>query len=177
MHHMDQVGLEVSASPQTDPPVVDVDVQSLQVVVVMPYGIPLPILLVYTALTALPQAMLAGAGVPSSVTLMGAFRKPSVRSAQLSAIFTPFRRTYGPMECVNRVAGEMPVLVESHAMYVPANPAAAARAWHFASAPASPPILPLYIWLVTKTSLDSKRHAKSQPSLTRVFPSSHCSPA
>src|SRR5690606_17772166 len=73
-----------------------------------------------------------------------------------------------------RVDGDWP-LAEIHAMYVPGSPAAWARALQIASAPASPPRLPVYIVLVANTSRASQVHCGEQPSSMSRLPSSHSS--
>src|SRR5689334_19029884 len=98
---------------------------------------------------------------------MGASRVPSVRSAQLSAIFVSAwsSRTYGPGEWTNRADGELsaPTSAVIHAFQVPPRFAEPASPWHSASAPATPSRSPLYSWLLTNTRRDSLSHELLQP--------------
>src|SRR5690242_1323547 len=94
----------------------------------------------------------------SSLTLIGCRMAPLVRPAQLFATtVVPSGSTYGTLLRVNRVLG-LPVPSDSHAMNfgLPAvlSPAPSASPWHVASAPASPPRVAEYCWLLTNTVLD-----------------------
>src|SRR5262249_25298264 len=94
-------------------------------------------------------------------------RAPSVRSVQLFATVTPSVRLYGTVACVSRDAA-LVVELDSHALYVPERPAAAARAAHLASAPARPPRFPSYVVLVTKTLLNASHCARPTPRIPRT---------
>src|SRR3954466_10199361 len=85
--------------------------------------------------------------------LIGCCRVPSVRSAQsFATAVIPSGSTYGTLLWVRRSLAFV-WLSDSHALNVPFSPAASASPWHFASAPASPPRLPLYLALLKNTVL------------------------
>jgi hypothetical protein len=67
-----------------------------------------------------------------------------------------FGKTYGTLLWVKVREGAV-VLDEIHALYVPGTPAPIASVWHFRSAPATPPKLPVYVLAVTNTILASPR--------------------
>ena len=120
LHHRVQVELVNEWLPHSPLPVDDV--KPLQA---LAQAVPFEAVPVQTAADEQPDVD-AGGGPPSSVTLIGAARVPSVRSAQPEATCTPSMRTYGTVERVNRVDGEL-AASEIHALQVPPRPAATAR--------------------------------------------------
>ena len=78
---------------------------------------------------------------PNSFILIAFCMDPSIKSALLLATNVPFTKTY-PASGILSLAST--VEVDNQALNVPVKPAAPARDWHLASAPVSPPKLPLY---------------------------------
>lgn len=85
-----------------------------------------------------------GPAAPDSSLLIAAASVPLVSAVQSAATTVPSTSLYGPVPCARRVAASV-VPSLSHALKVPVRAvgvAAAASAWHLASAPSSPPSAP-----------------------------------
>jgi hypothetical protein len=94
----------------------------------------------------------ADSDTPFSSTSI-ALRMPFVRALKLEATVTPSRRQYGNVDLMKCWPGNV-VPSESHALQVLApSPTGPASPWQSESAPETPPRLPVYVVLDTKTRM------------------------